>query len=83
MTKYEKHPEFTKYLFNVIEYIFKESTASSLNGVIHLIEFIIDSFKLPIDKKNLQIWTRAENLQQKYELDIPIRELLPINPVFE
>lgn len=69
-------------MLNIINYIYKESTSSSLTGVIRLIEFLIETYKLNVDKRNLHIWVRAENMQQKYELGFPMRILFPITTIF-
>lgn len=47
-----------------------------------LIAFLVDSFKLSINKVNLQIWVRAENLSSKYQIELNIREIIPIESIF-
>ena len=65
-------------MFEMIRYLYYESTETSLVGIIRIIGFIIDSFKLEINKSMLQVWVRAFNLSHKYELELDIRSLIPI-----
>lgn len=40
------------------------------------------TFKLPINRANLLIWTRAESFSLKYQLGLNIREIMPIECLF-
>ena len=43
----------------MIKYLYRETSETSLVGLMRLLTFLVDHYKLPIKKANLQIWARA------------------------
>ena len=75
----------------MIRYLYYESTETSLIGIMRMISFIIDSFRLGVNKSLLQIWV-VEMLQIKGHenschweivlIDIYFQEYIFVAPTF-
>ena len=50
----------------------------------HMLEHLVSTYPgVGIQRKNFQVFIRADNLHSRYNLELPIRNLFPIEATFD
>ena len=81
MDEYKLHNDFAEFLAEIVKVAYKKDIP--FKGILIFIKRLAEKYpELNLNKDWLEIYIRAETLQNKFNLNLPLRDILKVEGLF-